>query len=181
MKFNLFCTILSFSLFVACKTEKVKQSSDTSSNAVKETPKNTIPANTVSRTTYGKLDDEFIKRSQTQKPYLMITDSLWLFYAAINPSKSENKPIPFEKTWLDLKENGEFEYGIAENLIDKGRYTYDQVSTQIEMRSALKDSSSLWRIKVDPDAMILIGEEKYGNSPWQIKLVRRSNFNQPNR
>jgi len=111
----------------------------------------------------------------------MITDSLWLFYAAINPSKSENKPIPFEKTWLDLKENGEFEYGIAENLIDKGRYTYDQVSTQIEMRSSLKDSSSLWRIKVDPDAMILIGEEKYGNSPWQVKLVRRSNYNQPNR
>jgi hypothetical protein len=27
---------------------------------------------------------------------------------------------------------------------------------------------------VDPDAMLLIGTQKYGNNPWQIKLVRRS-------
>lgn len=108
----------------------------------------------------------------------MITDSIWLFAVAINPSEKWQTNI-FRKTWLDLKESGDYEYGKAETLIDKGKFTYNATSTELEMRSTLKDSASLWRVKVDPDAMILIGEEKYANNPWQIKLVRKSNFNQP--
>ncbi|MBK9994562.1 MAG: hypothetical protein IPP01_11375 [Saprospiraceae bacterium] len=178
MKSIFYYSILIIILGFGCKQDKNTNSNSTNQTSTAK-PTTSIPKDNRPRTAYGKVDESFSKLSSSAKPYLMITDSIWLFAVAINPSEKNDKPIFFEKTWLDLKESGDYEYGKAETLIDKGKFTYNATSTELEMRSMLKDSASLWRVKVDPDAMILIGEEKYANNPWQIKLVRKSNFNQP--
>lgn len=162
---------------MACKKPNQPNNTTNTTSATTESS-NTISTVAKTRTAYGKVDADFLAKSKSAKPYLMITDSLWLFFVAIDPFQDKPKPILFEKTWLDLKENGEFEFGKAETIIDKGRFVYDDKMLTLEMRSEIKDSASMWKVKVDPDAMLLIGTEKYANNPWQIKLARKSNYNQ---
>ncbi len=74
---------------------------------------------------------------------------------------------------LDLKQDGSYHKGIFDQTTDSGRFLYTSALKTLELRSE-RDSSSEWSVRVDPDAMLLIGTQKYGNNPWQIKLVRRS-------
>jgi hypothetical protein len=55
-------------------------------------------------------------------------------------------------------------------------YYYNSNSKFVELRSEVIDSSSEWDVRVDPDALLLIGTAKYNNNPWQIKLMRRTLF-----
>ncbi|MBK7232809.1 MAG: hypothetical protein IPH93_11250 [Saprospiraceae bacterium] len=122
---------------------------------------------------YAKLDQEFIDWSKTQKEYPMITDSIWHFYFALSIAEETPKDNIYKGHWLDLKEDFTYTKGIYSNKTDEGRYLYIPQNGTIELRSTI-DSSSEWKLKVDPDAMLFIGTQKYGNNSWQIKFVRKS-------
>lgn len=121
-----------------------------------------------------KADEAFIKQATLQKPYPMITDSIWNFYFALSISEPTPKDNIYKGHWLDLKENGQYSKGIYGSTTDMGYYFYDQSKKTVEFRSSMKDTSSEWTVKVDPDAMLLIGTARFNNNPWQIKLLRRS-------
>jgi hypothetical protein len=123
---------------------------------------------------YGKLDEAFVQASKSQKPEPDITDSLWHVYFALSIAEETPKSNIYEGHWLDLLDDGSYKKGIYSETTDAGRYLYTSAMKTLELRSE-KDSSSEWTVKVDPDAMLLVGTQKYGNNPWQIKLVRRSN------
>ncbi|MBK9272426.1 MAG: hypothetical protein IPM48_12610 [Saprospiraceae bacterium] len=127
---------------------------------------------------FAPIDKDFIELSNQQKPYLLITDSLWHFYFALSISEETPKKNIYEGHWLDLKDNGTYEKGIFGDKTDEGRYLYVPQNGTIELRS-VKDSSSEWKVKVDPDAMLFVGTEKYGNNPWQIKFLRKSKLPVP--
>ncbi len=123
-------------------------------------------------TQYPSLDPAFQSMAQTQKINLMLTDSIWHFYAGVN--LREPKPTLYKGDWLDLKEGGDYSRGVFDQTTDEGKYVYDDKSTILELRSSRRDSASAWRVKVDPGALLIIGTEKYKNNPWQIKLNRSS-------
>lgn len=122
---------------------------------------------------YGKLDEAFIQASKSQKAEPDLTDSLWHIYFALSIAEETPKKNIYEGHWLDLKEDGSYQKGIYDQTTDSGRFLYTSALKTLELRSE-RDSSSEWSVRVDPDAMLLIGTQKYGNNPWQIKLVRRS-------
>ena len=123
---------------------------------------------------YGKLDEAFIQASKTQKPEPNLTDSIWHIYFALSIAEETPKSNIYQGHWIDLLEDGSYKKGIYSETTDAGRYLYTSAIKTLELRSE-KDSSSEWTVKVDPDAMLLVGTQKYGNNPWQIKLLRRSN------
>ena len=168
-------------LIVACKNDNTKTTIPTSNTptvATKpEMPREGLQTVSQSPPVYGKVDEAFTKLSGSTKAFAMITDSVWHFHVAITMDSPD--PVIFRGgEWLDLLENGEYNSGVYNEVKDQGRLTYDEKTTILEMRSSKRDTSSQWRVKVDPDAMLLIGTSAYRNNPWQFKFNRA--FARPN-
>ena len=120
---------------------------------------------------FAKIDNDFLNRVRDQKPAPMITDSIWHHYVGISIRIKD--PLIYKGDWIDLLPGGDYKSGKYSRTLDQGKFVFDELSQKLELRSSQQDSSSEWRVKVDPDAMLLIGTEKYQNNPWQIKLVRK--------
>ncbi|NOT37680.1 MAG: hypothetical protein HOP11_09925 [Saprospiraceae bacterium] len=156
---------------ISCKSDKTIPAANSTN------PNTTIRESKPTSTSLVKLkkaDEAFIKEATSQKPFLMITDSIWNFYFALSISEATPKDNLYKGRWLDIKEDGSYIQGEYENQTDEGKYLYNTESKTIEFRSINKDTSSEWNVKVDPTAMVLIGTATYNNNPWQIKLVRKS-------
>ncbi len=123
-----------------------------------------------------KADKDFIQLAESQKDFPMITDSIWNFYFALSISEKTPSDNIYKGHWLDLKSNGQYSKGIFDHTTDEGYFYYNVGKKTVELRSSQRDSSSEWTVKVDPDAMLLIGTERFNNNPWQIKLLRRSGY-----
>ncbi|MCC6815483.1 MAG: hypothetical protein IT267_03605 [Saprospiraceae bacterium] len=175
MKFKYVLFSVSSLLAVSCKNgNKNSINANTNSNLP------TLADTKVSKATAGvtvkllKADEAFSKEASAQKPFNMITDSLWHFYFALSISQETPKENIYKGHWLDLKDDGSYQKGEYEQITDEGKYIYHYDNKNIELRSTQKDSSSEWNVKVDPDAMLLIGTDRYNNNSWQIKLIRKS-------
>ena len=125
---------------------------------------------------FAKINAPFKDLSTKQKPYLMLTDSIWHFYFALSLKEQAPKKNIYEGEWIDFLENGTYKKGLYDQTTDSGLYYYNSNSKFVELRSEVVDSSSEWDVRVDPDALLLIGTAKYNNNPWQIKLMRRTLF-----
>ncbi|MEP7195799.1 MAG: hypothetical protein ABI851_04725 [Saprospiraceae bacterium] len=165
--------LLSFSL-LASSCQKSQKKIETPVEASPATTEELSTKPTPSLVKLLRADEAFIKAATTQKPNLMITDSLWNFYFALSLSEDTPKENIYKGHWLDLKEDGSYTKGVYDQTTDQGKFVYDYAKKSVEFRSILKDTSSEWNVKVDPDAMLLIGTAKFNNNPWQIKLLRRS-------
>lgn len=157
-------------IFDACKRD-VKKEADT--GLTNETKLSQSSAVSTPQVVYGKLDDAFIQASSSQKVNHDITDSVWHIFFALSLKDEVPKQNIYAGHWLDLLENGEYKKGIYDKTTDSGRFLYVESTKTLELRST-RDSSSEWTVKVDPDAMVLIGTAKYGNNPWQMKLLRKT-------
>ena len=162
--------VIYFFLFDACKRDTKKEVETGVTNEAKLSQSSAVSANSV---IFGKLDEAFIKASTGQKVNHDITDSVWHIFFALSLKDEVPKQNIYAGHWLDLLENGEYKKGIYDKTTDSGRYLYTDASKTLELRST-RDSSSEWTVKVDPDAMVLIGTSKYGYNPWQIKLLRKT-------
>ncbi|MEO6190797.1 MAG: hypothetical protein ABIO44_11005 [Saprospiraceae bacterium] len=171
----LFCLVI---LSSSCQKAAKKDKNSTNSTS------NTVTSNQVPQSGSSvkllKADEDFIKLAGAQKPYPMITDSIWCFYFALSLSEKTPTENIYQGHWLDIKEDGSYSKGIYDKTTDEGKYVYDYTSKTLEFRSLLKDTSSQWAVKVDPDAMLLIGTERFNNKHWQIKLLRKSSPPSPN-
>lgn len=172
MKLYYILLLTTFITVVSCKKEKkvlpVTQSEPT---PVTETVKTVSKA----EVQYAKLDEAFIQASQKQKANLMITDSIWHVYFALSIASEAPKENIYKGHWLDLKPDGSYTKGVFDQTTDQGKFVYSENTKNIELRSS-SDSSSEWTVKVDPQAMLFIGTNKYNNYPWQIKFLRKSDF-----
>ncbi|MFN8281112.1 MAG: hypothetical protein U0V49_12610 [Saprospiraceae bacterium] len=165
---------LLFLVGAACQKAKKAETATVGTSPVPATNSNSTPVPSIVKLL--KADEEFIKQATMQKPYPMITDSIWSFYFALSISEPTPKDNIYKGHWLDLKEDGRYSKGLYGNTTDEGYYFYDQLKKTVEFRSSIKDTSSEWSVKVDPDAMLLIGTARFNNNPWQIKLLRRSSL-----
>lgn len=157
---------------ISCKKDKPITSSNSTNPSNSSLSEAKVPVNSLVK--LRRADEAFIKESSSQKPYNMITDSIWNFYFALSISEPTPKDNLYKGRWIDLRDDGTYQQGEYNLTTDEGRYIYRQDKKNIEFRSTQKDTSSEWTLKVDPDAMVLIGTEKYSNNPWQIKLLRKS-------
>jgi hypothetical protein len=124
----------------------------------------------------GKLDEAFIKLSDQQKDIPELENQIWHYTYAL--SLKENPPPKdniYKGHWLDLQPKGHYKKGLYGETTEIGRFIYNEQSTLLEMRST-SDTSTEWKVKVDPATMLLIGTSKYANNPWQIKLTRRDSL-----
>ncbi len=146
--------------------------------------KNSIPSQSQLNAPKGSIvkllraDQAFMDLCSSMKPAPMVTDSIWAFYFALSLSEATPKENIYQGHWLDLLDGGKYKKGIYESTTDEGYYWYKPEDKTIEFRSTQRDSSSEWGLRVDPDAMLLIGTAKYNNNPWQIKLLRKFSYPQ---
>jgi len=173
MKIKLILISILTIIFASCKTDKKEVSQAPVS--VKRPDNEGLNLNSKLPVQYAKITQEFIELSNSQKVFPMITDSLWHFYFALSIAEETPKDNIYKGHWLDLKEDFTYSKGIYSEKTDEGRYLYVPQNGTIELRST-RDSSSEWKLKVDPDAMLLIGTQKYGNNSWQIKFLRKSSL-----
>ncbi len=165
----LFIFLLSISLITCKNKEKIDSNSDQNASEPKlEEVKMPAPA-------MGKLDEAFIKLSDAQKDISEIENKIWHYSFALSLKESAPKDNIYKGQWLDILPKGHYKKGLYEETTEMGRYIYDDKTSLLELRST-SDTSTEWKVKVDPATMILIGTAKYGNNPWQIKLSRRDSL-----
>ncbi len=172
-KFYFLAIIALFTSF-SCKKDKVNKVSNPSNESLPSLQETKAAQASLSLVKLLRADDAFIKESATQKPFPMITDSLWNIYFALSISQETPKENIYKGHWIDLKEDGSYLKGVYDSEYDQGKFVYRPQTKTIELRSTMKDTSSEWTVKVDPDAMVLIGTERFNNNSWQIKLLRKS-------
>lgn len=153
-----------------CKNkEKIDSSTET------KAPEPEIQEVKMAAPAMAKLDEAFIKLSDAQKDVPELENKIWHYSFALSLKESTPKDNIYKGQWLDLMPKGHYKKGLFSETTEMGRYIYDENTTLLEMRST-SDTSTEWKVKVDPATMILIGTAKYGNNPWQIKLSRRDSL-----
>jgi hypothetical protein len=81
---------------------------------------------------------------------------------------------PKEGHWIDLKENGTFDYGIWGEKTASGTWKYDNSTRLLELHTSGKNAAdSEWRTMHKDDNLILVGTATYGNNTNQEQWVRR--------
>ena len=123
----------------------------------------------------AKLDAAFIKLSDAQQDIPELENKKWHYSFALSLKETAPKDNIYKGQWLDILPKGHYKKGLYSEMTETGRFVYDEKTGLLEMRST-SDTSTEWKVKVDPATMILIGTAKYGNNPWQIKLSRRDSL-----
>ncbi|MBK6546509.1 MAG: hypothetical protein IPO78_07660 [Saprospiraceae bacterium] len=163
-KFSLICSL--GMLLICCKNKENK-----STEAISGSENSKLEEIKLAPPTMGRIDDQFIQLSQSQKENLDLTNMLWHYSFALSLKEAAPKENIYKGQWLDLLPKGEYKKGLYGETTETGRYIFDEKTTFLELRSTTGTSSE-WKVKVDPATMILIGTAKYSNNPWQIKLSR---------
>ncbi len=157
--------------FIQCKNkEKLPMQ-----NSAEPAPNHKVEEMKLPPPVMGKIDDKFIQLAEKQKEVPDLSSMIWHYTYALSIKDAAPKENIYKGQWLDLMSKGDYKKGLYSETTETGKYIYDEKSQLLEMRSTIGTSSE-WKVKVDPEHMILIGTSKYGNNPWQIKLTRKDSI-----
>lgn len=120
----------------------------------------------------AKLDMAFINQAEAQADVPELTDKIWHYNFALSLKETTPKENIYLGKWIDFLPKGHYQLGLYDKTTETGRFVFDKASSLLEMRS-VADTSYEWKVKMDPNTLILIGTSKYGNNPWQMKLIRK--------
>lgn len=103
-------------------------------------------------------------------PYAFLTDEMFHHRITIvsgKPDEETNKGH-----WMDLHENGTYDYGVWDKQTYSGHWKYDDNSKLLEFRPSGNEKTTEWRIMYRDDNLYLAGTVTYGNNSFQAHWVR---------
>lgn len=102
------------------------------------------------------------------------TSPLSRFIGVWKYDRSTYKPEFYKNRWIELFADGTFENGIGGKQTNKGKWTWDEKTTYIELdyedNSVGKESDEQWRTMNNNPVMILMGNTPKNPGGGQIKL-----------
>lgn len=115
--------------------------------------------------------------AQEQRVIRILTTEYWSVWALVRikdvPANREN-----QGAWFKLETDGTYKYGLWDETISTGTWTFDGPNALLHLDSKLKGDDRDWRIQMgnDEDVMIWIGTEMYNTPDIQLKLMRFFNI-----
>jgi hypothetical protein len=103
-------------------------------------------------------------------PYTFLTDEMFHHRITVisgKPDEESNKGH-----WLDLHDNGTYDYGIWDKQTYSGQWKYDDNSKLLELRPSGNEKPTEWRVMYRDDNLYLAGTVTYGNNSRQAHWVR---------
>ncbi|MBK8449758.1 MAG: hypothetical protein IPL42_06910 [Saprospiraceae bacterium] len=99
-KFSLICSL--GMLLICCKNKENK-----STEAISGSENSKLEEIKLAPPTMGRIDDQFIQLSQSQKENLDLTNMLWHYSFALSLKEAAPKENIYKGQWLDLLPKGE--------------------------------------------------------------------------
>lgn len=162
--------ILMFGMLGSCKQAAPPEAIKISGNENK-TPQQIEKGIKNARSSAVSILDHRIQSTEG-KSFSAITSGVWEYEFVFDGDKMSS-PGDYDGVWIDFNDDHTYSFGKLEKVEGRGKYHYG-LDNALLLLLDNRDSELpvQYEVKFAGDAMVLVGNNEYGNNPKQMKLAR---------